>query len=208
MTDQNLIQNLTKDLKPVNPWLSPEKRLLVWFFIHFSSIGAYLLIANPIPQINFNPKYIFELGLFFATSLSCGYLAFLSVIPGTKRKSVFRLSLITFFLLASSMLIGVFSEDHNHIHVHNGYVSNCFLEVIVLGMIPMVTFAILMRNGIMINKLRGYFFAGLASSVIPAGHMHIICSPIAHHALIWHFGVAVVVGLIGGAVLVTTHKEK
>lgn len=210
MKNSDLVKNLTAELKPVKPWMSPEKRLGIWYFTHVATMAIYLFATQPLESKVLTdlakPHFLFENLLFLSFTMSAAYLAFLSVVPGTKPSRVMKFGILTFCLLMGSLLIGFYSPAREISMV--GKRAHCLLEVGFLSILPMVSLGLLIRNGVILDKWKTYLSAGLASALIPAGYMHIACMYDPMHIMSFHIAPAIGAGLIGSTIFVLLSKDK
>ncbi len=199
MNNNELIKNLANELKPVEPWSSPEKRTILWILLNFTLIGVVLFFTQPnnasvqLELLSFH--FIMDI-LFFASSSILGvYLGFLSVIPGTNKGKIRIIFILSICLLLMSLGFGILSPVESL--TGTGTRPFCKYEVLFFSLIPMISFGVLVFRGFFVDKFKAFVPGLFAGAVIPAGYMHILCGNEPIHALLFHIGPALVPLVIG-----------
>ena len=116
METPNLIDALTKDLKPVTPLRSPEKRFAIGLFVGLCFVAAVIVfegLRRDLSQVVGSSRFYIEVGLTLVVSLSSGLCAFFLSVPGDSRwRPAFR-STVLFTFVWVVYLLTRFLEGHS-----------------------------------------------------------------------------------------------
>ncbi|MFZ4714623.1 MAG: NrsF family protein [Bacteriovoracaceae bacterium] len=180
-TNNDLLNSLVEDLKPVSPLWSAEKRTLIWMFTQtFFSVLAMVLVSpmnkNFISDFS-KPAFFLQYTLFMSSAFICGYFSFQSVIPGSYsfKKNKFLYGLVGLLLISLLMNSNVDGRIHR---------LHCESEVFLYSIISFISLFFFLRKGFL--QSNSLVFSILAVSLLPAGLMHLACLADAKHVFLCH----------------------
>lgn len=201
----NFLDSLVETLEPVKPLLSPEKRALLWFFVHTVTIGAIMHLLRPFSSdlhLDFlMVRFSAEVLIFFVFSFLAAYAGFLSVIPGTQSKKLYRIAFAAMTLFAAIIAISFFSPA-KPIETMASKRPHCMFEIMAFSLLPIAHMFYLMRKGIFDGKFKTLVVAFIGASVIPSGMMHFACMYDPLHIVKFHLGPSLFMGLLFAGIVV------
>lgn len=144
----NLIAELSADLKPQSPMLHPLFRALPWVLL---SVG-YIVVVTMVIGVRHDwamkmaqPTHLFEILLAASVAITAALSSFWMCVPAMKGQISFKAVPVTLF---SVFLVWVFCratvEGVNPDHM---YLNHCFYEAVFLGAIPAVALIIFCKSG-------------------------------------------------------------
>lgn len=201
-TPDDLINDLTRDLKPVKPIASLAQRVSVLSIIGFTlTVGAVFALQRVRPDFSIvmaDPDYVIDvLLLLFAAILSAMSAAVLAV-PDTRLRAAVILPLVAahlvwLFLILKSAYIALMLGAP-----HMSGMNNCATDLALLLILPlgMAVFKLMKASPIW-HGLAGYTLS-LSMVTFAATAMRFLCpNDTAAHLLFWHFLPAVGIAVFG-----------
>ena len=202
-TPDNLIKNLTADLKPVKPIAPLWQRAAVFAVLGFLlTFGAVFIIGTraDLGDAMKNSGFIAEtLLLVFAGVLSASAAATLAV-PDTRLRLPVKLPLalahLVWLWLLAKTIVEAFGHDMSHIASE----GQCSIDLALLLILPLATAAFLMMRGSPVWRGMAGYTLTLSMASFAAAAMRFLCpSDAAGHLLLWHFLPAL--GIAAGGVV-------
>jgi len=193
-TTDNLIAELSGDLKPVKRLPHPGKRLLGWLAL---ALPASLILGALVEQQHLSlalerihdTRIMLELAAILATALSAGYAALASAQPGRSDK-VWMLPVVPFLVWLSLVsetcwrLFERLGPEQFSFAPH----WTCYPSVVATGFAPAVLMVVLLRRGALTRPTVSVVLATLAASALGAVGLRLYHPPDATVLLlIWQF---------------------
>ena len=185
------IDNLSRDVKPVQRLYSPSLRLVLWFTICFIGVLVAMLSLQ-----SFRPGFLSQLGrmrflfetlLAFLPGLSLGFFALFLAVPGPSlKKSHWALVLFSAALFPLMLIYGHFAEPSLAPSMA-GKRPFCVREILVWAWIPIGIIFYLVRRAYAFGSRFHAFLIGFSGASIPAAFMQVACMYDPYHALVHHF---------------------
>ena len=188
--NKTFIENLSRELSPIKSFWSAEKRLGLWLVIHPLWIVILVSAISPCRETIFNnllqTNFLTEVSLYLVTIFLVAYFCFLSLTPGAISSKKFKFSILPILFLIGLLIYGFINAGQipTKIVLRN----YCEFEILLYSTIPLTHMYLLIKKSILISRKWTLFFAGLASSFIPACIMHFACAYDYKHILIFHLG--------------------
>jgi hypothetical protein len=200
---KQLIRELAENSNPVRPLARPYTRAAAWLGLSLSYIVLVLLIMPARHDVSsklHDNLFIIEQIAAFATGVAAAIAAFVSVIPGYSRRWVL-LPLPPLVVWLSSLGPGCFGEFvqfgmKGMPLTHNPW---CFPFIVLLGAIPFVVMAAMLRRGAPLTPhltaaLGGLAAAGLANIGVRIIHPEDVSMML----LVWHIGGVMALSVLAG----------
>jgi hypothetical protein len=137
-----------------------------------------------------------ELAAGMALSLLAFYILFASNIPGKKiDPGIYLTAFISLFIFTGAVVASflITSPEASSI----GARLFCEVEVLIYGGLSLGGFLFLTRRGLLVSDWPINLLLGISAGLIPALIMQLACMYDPRHALIYHFGPVVLLGLVG-----------
>lgn len=209
---EELIKQLTEELKPVKTLWSPPLRFVLWSGLSVILIVGIMLVIQPF-RANFyeqlsSKKFFLETLFSILPFISLGFLCLRLAIPGLRvSRLFFLLALSPFFLFLLSIGYGHFGGPSLP-PTMAGKRPYCFYEVLVLSWIPILVMVQLIRRAHAFVNIRLAFMVGLAGSALPMALMQVACMYDPAHILSHHiFGAVIVTSIMSGLGLFLLKKK-
>lgn len=212
-TTDNLIAELTGDLKPVKRLSPPGMRLLGWMAL---ALPASLVLGALVEQQHLSlaferihdTRIMLELAAILATALSAGYAALSSAQPGRSEK-VWMLPVVPFLVWLSFVsetcwqLFERVGADQFSFAPH----WTCYPSVVATGFAPAMLMVVLLRRGAITRPTVSVVLGTLAASALGAVGLRLYHPPDATVLLIiWQF--IATVTFLGLAALVSGYLSR
>ncbi len=201
---QELIRQLSENANPVRLLARPYTRAAVWLAISISYIGVVLLIMpsrNDIsPKLQDN-LFIIEQIAAFATGIAAAVAALVSIIPGCGRRWV-MLPLLPLVIWWASLGPGCVRElsqfGFEHLPLHHD--PWCFPFIVLLGAIPAIAMAVMLRRGAPLTPCLTAALGGLAAAGLANVGVRIIHpEDVSVMLLVWHVGSVMALSALAGS---------
>lgn len=212
LTD-DLIGELSHDLKPVRRLDHPAKRLMKWLVLAFP---VSLLLGAAVEQQHFalaldriqDARIVLELMAIFATALAAGYAALSSIQPGRSNK-VWWLPVAPFLVWVSLIgencwrLFERIGPDQFSFAPH----WVCFPTVAATGFAPALVIAVFLSRGAFVHPTATIAFGTLAAAALGAVGLRLYHPPDAT-ALLMLWQLIATVTFFGLASLISTLRRR
>ena len=172
MDTDTLVDRLAQGLEPVRRLRPPWMRTIAWCLVALPYVALVVFVVSPRDDLMakaFDWRYVIEQTAAFATALTAATAAFATTIPGHDR----RLVLVPMLPLA--VWLGTLGQGCLRDWVHfgtNGVALTpdwfCFPAIAMVGAIPAIAMAVMLRRGApltphLTTALGGLAAAGLAN---------------------------------------------
>jgi len=170
METETLIRRLADTAEPVTRLSPPLVRLAHWLALGVPYVALVVLVMSPRPDLAAkfaDPSYIVEQLAALATGIAAGFAAFASVVPGFDRRMLL-LPLPPFFVWLGSLALGCVQS---WVQVGPAGLSIrpdwfCFPAIVLVGMIPAISMAFMLRRGAPLTPHLTTALGGLAAAGI------------------------------------------
>lgn len=185
-SNEELLNSLVGELKPVRPLSSPLVRALTWAAPQVIIAVAILYFSSPIEVIYIsNIQFFLQVFIAAVAMLTGAYLGFVNTIPGLLSEKKSRLTFVPFILLFVLVLINiVFPTTAQLVNDHR---PHCSLELISLTMIGFVHNFYMLRKGFVIFQNKTILTSLLTSAMIPLIALYCTCSFSTEHIVMAHY---------------------
>lgn len=194
-----LFDQLTNELTPKRFW-SPTKRTGLWLFaallLNTLAFLAYQAFRPGfVTELQSNPRFLIEsISSIFALAFFI-YVFFCQLVPGYKtNKNIVIAGAVTTLIFLASVIYSFFEAAP--LSTRNGARAFCVEEVLLYGILGMVSFLVVAKKGDFPLTRKGFFMAGAIATLAPGILMQFACAYSPLHNLLVHYIPAVVVGLI------------
>jgi hypothetical protein len=204
METDRLIERLAESSGSIRPLARPWRRTAIWLAVAIPYVALVVLVMAPRGDLlaKFaDTRFVIELLAAFATGVSAAYAAFATTIPGYDRKLVI-LPLLPLSIWLASLGQGCLSSLDQTGSFGPGFKIDlfCFPAIVLVGIIPAVAIAVMLRRGAplvpyLTAALGGLAAAGLGSFGLRLFHPQDASLMI----LVWQFGTVVLLTCISGA---------
>jgi hypothetical protein len=193
MSNIDLINTLSEDLKPTKRLSSPFVRFLYWFIPTLICIGLGIYFLGIREDLQFIRKQSFfqlETLSLFVIGVISALGAFLFSVPGeekTKAQKWFILlpSLIWPLILSERLLALVFTTGEVPFHVPHGL--SCIRDIFILGLLPGILLFYLVNKAAPLKfELAGWLTALSAASLGAFGLQFTCVQDHPFHVFLWH----------------------
>ena len=205
MKRDDLIQKLSQNLQPVKPMLSPARMTLNFTLLGLGFVAfSFLLMStrNDLSALVYNPKFLFEIFLAFALSISALALAVYLSRPG-QGATVSKLSKVSIGLLAFALIYNIFqviglSQSQIHLGLNlSGF--ECFAAVFGFAIMLGAALVYWLKAGASVNPNASGLV--IATAGVALGNVSILffCGfDNGMHVFLYHFAFPLVVASFAG----------
>lgn len=165
---QHLIERLADGAQPVARLPRPWRRTVVWLAIALIDLAMFVLVMSPrkdLVAVLGNPSFVLEQLAALATGLTAGFAALASVVPGSNRR-VLLLPLLPLAVWLASVGGGCAAA-----WIHSGPAGlllrpdwECLPATAVIGAIPAIVIAVMLRRGAPLTPHLTAAVGGLAAA--------------------------------------------
>lgn len=168
METDRLIRELAQSSEPISRLLPPWTRTVIWLGV--AAPYVVLVVAMMSPRADLaaklvDPAYLVEQLAALATAIAAGFAAFASTVPGFDRRYLF-LPALPFGLWLGSLSLGCFRTwlqyGSGGLSLHPDWF--CFPAIVLVGMVPAIAMAVMLRRGAPLNPHLTTAFGGLAAA--------------------------------------------
>lgn len=203
METDTLIQRLAENPDPVSRLPPPSNRLVTWLALAVPYIAIVVLVMSPrsdlIAKLSDAP-YLIEQVAALATGVTAALAAFASIVPGFDRRFLL-LPVLPFAVWFGSLGLGCLQS---WLQFGAGGLSLqpdwfCFPAIILVGMVPAIAMAFMLRRGApltphLTTALGGLAAAGLGNFGLRLFHPQDASIMV----LVWQMGTVVVLAALAG----------
>ena len=201
---KQLIELLAENARPVRPLPQPCVRAAVWLALSVSYIAAVLMLMpaqNDIPSRLSEPLFIAEQCAAIATGIAAAVAAFLTIIPGHSRRWV-MLPVLPLSIWLGTLGPGCVQELNRFglraLPLHHSL--SCFPFIALLGAIPAVAMAVMLRRGAPLTPRLTAALGGLAAAGLGNVGLRIIQpEDVTVMLLVWHTGGVIALSALAGS---------
>jgi len=168
MDTESLIRHLADTADPVSRLPSPSVRLANWLALAIPYVALVVLVMEPRGDLAAklaDAKYVIEQLAGLATGVTAGLAAFASVVPGFDRR-ILLLPLAPLVVWLGSLSLGCVQSwvefGPAGLSVHPDWL--CFPAIVLVGMIPAIALAFMLRRGAPLTPHLTRTLAGLAAA--------------------------------------------
>ena len=202
---KQLIRQLTENADPVRPLRRPSTRAAAWLVFSVAYIVLVLLIM-PL-QHDISPKlhdklFIIEQIATLATGLAAAIAALASIIPGYGRRWI-MLPLLPLMTWLATLGPGCVRELNRYGFEHLPLQHNlwCFPFIVLLGAIPAIGMAVMLRCGAPLTPQLTAALGGLAAAGLANAGVRIIHpEDVSVMLLVWHVGSVMALSALAGSI--------
>lgn len=201
--NDELIANLSRDLKPVSPAPNINILAMLWVLASAIFVVAVTHMTGPVrpgafSQLASEPRFLLESLLGIAAIFWTSLLAFRAAIPGSLSRKFAAAGFVLMALWLSQYVIGLFSAALEPSVL--GKRSHCFTETLVYSLPPIVIGLFLIRRLYPMRFVQNAMYISLAAAMLPALYMQLACMYEPSHILGFHILPALVMVLAGAAI--------
>ena len=198
-----LIENLSRDLEPVDPAPNVNRLGLAWLAASAVFVTAVTQIVDPIrpgafEQLASEPRFLLESLLGVAAIAWTGLLAFRSAVPGELTRKFAVVGLILMALWLAQYVVGLVSPAMEPSEL--GKRHFCYLETMVYSVPPILAAVYFARRLYPLHYTRTAMSLALAAGMIPALYMQVACMYVPSHILQFHILPGLSMVLVGAAI--------
>lgn len=189
MNPDDLIDSLSKDLKPVKPLQKPIVRFIYWCVLYFVLLIPFALFLSPMPGMLLNkmlnnPWHLAEVLSAFSIFFAGGLCSFSLLIPGYRPKKaiIFAVVSVLVFLLLSLRGMWVHQEMPSMMNKR----PHCLFEVIGYSFFAVGLFLVFLRKTLPLQKKSMAFLIAWTCTSLPVALMQVGCVEHFTHSLKFH----------------------
>jgi hypothetical protein len=203
METEKLIQQLAARVAPVAPLRNPWIRMAGWFALAAPCIAIAVLVMAPRGDLMAklgDPRFVIEQIAALATGLTAAVAAFATTIPGRSR------GFMLLPVLPLAIWLGSVGQGCLASWVHSGPEGlwlqpdwACIPAIAMIGLVPAVAMAIMLRRGAPLMPSMTVALGGLAAAGLGDFGLRLSHSIDASlMVLVWQFGTVVLLTILAG----------
>lgn len=198
-----LIADLSRNLKPVGPMLDINRLALFWFLLSAIYVVAVIHLFAPVrpgafSQLVTEPRFLFETLLGVGAIVWTSLLAFRTAVPGALTGQFAAGGLLLMVLWLAQYVIGLVSPALEPSML--GKRDYCLYETLLYSLPPILAGLYLVRRLYPLRYLRTAMSISLAAGMLPALYMQLACMYEPSHILAYHILPGLLMVLIGAAI--------
>lgn len=203
METDRLIERLAEASGSIRPLARPWRRTAIWLAVAISYVALIVLVMAPrsdLVEKFADARFMIELLAAFATGISAAYAAFATTIPGYDRRLVL-LPLLPLSIWVASLGQGCLSTLAQTGSFGPGFRIDlfCFPAIVLVGIIPAVAIAFMLRRGAPLVPYLTAALGGLAAAGIGSFGLRLFHAQDASlMILVWQFGTVMVLTCLAG----------
>lgn len=168
MRTDRVIERLVEDLEPTKPLHPPWLRVVAWLALALPYIALVVYVVSPRADLlskAWEWRFAIEQGAAFLTGAAAAYAAFASTIPGINRK-ILLLPAFPFAIWLGSIGQGCVADWLRLGSEGLSFKPDffCFPAIVVVGAVPAVVMAIMLRRGAPLTPCATVALGGLAAA--------------------------------------------
>jgi hypothetical protein len=199
----SLIQKLASNSNPTRSLSNPWARTAIWLAISVPYVFFVVLIVSPREDILEklgNSRFLIEQSVALATAITAAVAAFASTIPGYGRKYLLLPALPLSAWLGTLGVGCLLDFSHHGIHgtpFHADWF--CIPGIVIVGAIPGLAIALMLKRGAPLTPTLSTAFAGLAAAGIGDFGLRLFHpEDTGLVVLVWQFGTVFTLSLLAG----------
>ncbi len=168
MDTDELIERLAQTLEPVSRLRPPPARTALWLAVGIPYITLMVVVMSPRSDLFTklsDPAYLIEQSAALATGITAGLAAFASVVPGFDRR-ILLLPLFPFAIWLGSLGLGCLESwiqfGPDGLSLYPDWF--CFPAILLVGMVPAIAMALMLRRGAPLTPHVSTALGGLAAA--------------------------------------------
>lgn len=203
METDRLIERLAESSGSVRPLARPWRRTAIWLAVAMPYVALVVLVMAPrsdLVQKFADVRFMIELVAALATGISAAYAAFATTIPGYDRRLVL-LPLVPLSIWVASLGQGCVSTWTQTGSFGPGFKIDlyCFPAIVLVGIIPAVAIAFMLRRGAPLVPYLTAALGGLAAAGIGSFGLRLFHAQDASlMILVWQFGTVMLLTCLSG----------
>jgi hypothetical protein len=205
MTDRTgrLIEWMTGNLEPVRPLAHPFFRTAAWLVLAVPYVALVVFVNSPRADLVLkvaDVRFIIEEAAALLTGLTAAAAAFGTTIPGYNRR-IMMLPVLPVAVWLASLSQGCVES---WVHAGPDGLSltpdwYCFPAIVLVGAVPAITMAMMLRRGAPLTPYITVALGGLAAAGLGDFGLRLFHAPDASiMVLVWQFGSVVALTLLAG----------
>ena len=203
MDNTTLIQSLARECSPVRPLACPLTRTALWFAVVVPYIALVVFVATPrsdLAAMTHDWRFVIEQAAALATAATAAFAAFASTVPGYDRRLLFLpLAPVAVWLVAlgQGCMLEWLSHGLQGLWLHSDWFS--IRSVLIVGALPAVAMAVMLRRGAPLYPHLTAAFGGLAAAGLGNFGLRLFHPVDASlMVLVWQVGTVVAVSALAG----------
>ncbi len=165
METRKLFEVLAETGAQVRPLPKPWRRTVAWLMIAIPYVALVVFVASPRSDLAIKflqPRFVIELAAALTTGIAAAVAAFAMVIPGYDRK------VLLLPMLPASVWLGSLGEGCVQQWARSGFSLQpdwfCFPAIVLVGAIPAIAMAAMLRRGAPLAPHLTAMLGGLAAA--------------------------------------------
>jgi len=208
-TPDDLIKDLTRDLKPVTPLAPDWQRAVIFATLGLSpTLGSAVLIGlrEDLGASLQRTEFLLEMTALLAAGILSALSAVRLAVPDTRVRMPVRLPLAVAHFAWAWLLVRTATDMHP---VHDHGSGECAIDLTLMMILPLAAATGgIMRGAPVFRGLAGYAMS-LAMVSFAAAAMRLLCpNDEAGHLLFWHFLPAVGIAVLGIVIGLFAFRKK
>ncbi len=201
MKTDDLILQIARDSTPVRPLASPAVRTSLWFAVGLPYVVLIILIMTPRPDLAdrlTEARFLIEVTMAFATSVTAAFAAFSAVIPGRPR----WLQLLP--VLPLTVWLGSLGQGCLAIWLSAGALTIswdwvCIPVITMVGAVPAIAMFLMLRRGAPLFPCMTVALGALAATALGGFGLRFFHPQDASiMILVWQFGTVAMLTALAG----------
>jgi hypothetical protein len=198
-----LIESLAGDAKPVRPLSRPLVRAAIWIALATPYVALIVAVMPQRPDLGLklaDVRFLVEQAAALATAVTAAVAAFAMVAPGEGRKAI-GLPVVPLAVWIGSLGVGCVQD---WIHIGSASLSLeldflCFPKIALIGAVPAVTMAVMLRRGAPLHPWMSATLGGLAAAALGDFGLRLFHPEDAGlMVLVWQLGAVLVLVALSG----------
>ena len=172
MDTEKLIERLAAGVEPVRPLPRPWIRMAAWLLVAIPYVALVVFVVSPRGDLILKAsewRYVVEQVATLATGMTAAIVAFATVIPGYDRKFLF-LPVLPVAIWLGSLGQGCVQDwirfGPDGLSLQPDW--SCFLDIVLVGAVPAIAIAIMLRRGAPLTPHITTALGGLAAAGLGA----------------------------------------
>lgn len=202
---RRLVDQLTATLRPVRPLPPPWVRAVAWLLVCLPYVALVVFVVSPRGDLLsklIDWRFVVEQAAALATGVTAAIAAFASVIPGYDRK------LLLLPVLPAAVWLGSLGQACVHDLIRLGPEGVtfrpdwfCFPAIVLVGAIPAIAIAVMLRRGAPLTPHLTTALGGLAAAGLGEFGLRLFHAEDASlMVLVWQVGTVFILTALAGSV--------
>jgi hypothetical protein len=204
MDTDKLIQRLADAREPIRPLSGPSIRTVIWLALALPYVALVVMVMSPRPDLAAklgDARFLVEQGAAFLTAITAAAAALATTIPGYDRR-VLLLPVAPLLVWLGSLCQGCLQDwlrlGPDGISLQPDWI--CFPAVVLVGTVPAIAMALMLRRGAPLTPRVTTALGGLAAAGLGDFGLRLFHPQDASlMVLVWQFGTVVVLCALAGS---------